>query len=162
MGYNEHITQWHTVAVSPGCPPRQINNLEDVSSTISLLDCSSAPNVRKWEASHYTSVSKAPIISLRECLMADLMGYNKAQWSLDGARFRLFVEWLTDNVNKTVHMCTAPWGWGHWASLTFPSMIITGQRCLLGERRGGSHANLLNLRASHVRWVTIISLIGSK
>jgi len=135
MEHNEHITQWYTVAVSPGCSPRQ-NNFEDVSLTVLVLHFSLAINLRKWAAFLSSSARKAPATSLWGCLMADLMSYNKMRWCLHTVwSFQAIcgvTDWLTTKT-RSKHMCTPPQGWGHWASLTFPSMIFTGQRCLLGE-----------------------------
>lgn len=99
-------------------------------------------------------------VSLRKCLFSSYMGKNREngfQHSPD--HFILFVEWLSEWQSiQDASTCVHPRGRGHWVSLTFQSMSITG--C-----RGGREASLvivLNLRTSHVRWVAIISLIGSK
>lgn len=73
--------------------------------------------------------------------------------------FILFVDWLSEWQSKQdASTCVHPRGRGQWVPLTFQSMSITGYR-------GGREASLVivrNLRTSHVRWVAIISLIGSK
>lgn len=102
-------------------------------------------------------------VSLRKCLFF----FFTTTWRKKGKmgfctvpdHFVLFVDWLSEWQSKQdASTCVHPRGRGQRVPLTFQSMSITGYR-------GGREASLvivLNLRTSHVRWVAIISLIGSK
>ena len=86
-------------AVSPGCPPRQINNLEDVSLTVFVFSCEKEQHFSK-------SVEGKLPLDLRQHVWWQTWwattrcnGSQHAVWSFQAICG--VTEWLTDNANKT-------------------------------------------------------------